>query len=79
MGWFCVTEKIGSKMWSAKYGVQKIGSGLFYIIQKEKRQPGLFSFKLQIASKKNIVQKLKKISGRPDKSDIGVQIDWVPL
>ena len=35
-------------LWSGtygwKYGVQKTGSGLFFVIQKEKRQSGLFSF-----------------------------------
>ena len=40
---------------------KKIGSGFFFVIQKEKRQPGLSSFKLQIASGKNMVQTLKKI------------------
>ena len=30
------------------------------VIQKEERQPGLLSFKLQIASRKNMVQTLKK-------------------
>ena len=39
--------------------MQKIGS-VFFVIQKEKRQPGLFSPKLQILSRKSMVQTLKK-------------------
>ena len=43
-------------------GRQKIGSGLFFVTQKEKRQSGLFSLKLQkhFKSRKNIVHNLKK-------------------
>ena len=45
-------------MWSAKYEVQK-GSELFYVIQKEKRQPGLFSFKLQITNPEKGINKYR--------------------
>ena len=54
MGWFATLKEIGSKIWGAKNRVR-----IFFVIQKEKRQPGLFSFKLQIASRKKIVQTLK--------------------
>jgi hypothetical protein len=47
---FATLKKIGSKIWNEKKG---------FVIQKEKRQPGLFSFKLHIASRKNVVQTLK--------------------
>ena len=56
-------------MWSAKYGVQKIASGHFYVIKKEKRQPGLFSFELQF-----LKFQTQKKTGQPDKFDIRVQI-----
>ena len=29
------------KKWGGKYGVRLIGSGLFLVIEKEKRQPGI--------------------------------------
>jgi hypothetical protein len=48
----------------AKYGVQKIGSGLFYVIQKEKRQPSLaFSLLNCKLQAEKIVQTLKKKFG----------------
>ena len=56
MGRFATLEK----KWGPKYRVEKIGSGFFFVTQKEKRQLGLFSFRLQIASRKNMVQNLKK-------------------
>jgi hypothetical protein len=60
-----------------KPGCKKTGSGFFSIIQKEKRQPGLFCFRLQIARRKNMIQTLKKIGlMQPDIFDIRVQIDW---
>ena len=75
-------KKIESKTWGEKNRVR-----ILFVIQKEKRQPGFFSFKLQA---KNMIQTLdaassiffknsdpKTISGRPDKLDIRVQIDWV--
>ena len=40
-------------------GCKKQGQD-FFVIKKEKRQPGLLSFKLQIASRKNMVKTLKK-------------------
>ena len=33
---------------------------IFFVIQKENRQPCLFSFRLQIESRKNMIQALKK-------------------
>ena len=51
LGQFATLKKIGSKIWGAKNRVLT-----FFVIQKEKRQPGLFTFKLQIASRKNMVQ-----------------------
>ena len=78
MGRFAALTKIGLTIWGAR-----IGSGFLFVIQKEKRQSGLFYFRLQIAYRKNIVDATlyfvpdpKKISGRPDKLDIRVQIDW---
>jgi hypothetical protein len=61
--------------------VQKIGwknrVRILFVIQKEKKQPGFFSFKLQIASRKKYGTDPKKISAdQPDKLDIRVQIDW---
>ena len=52
LGWLADLKKTGCK---------KTGSGFFFVIQKKKRQPELFSFRLQIASRKNMVQTLKKI------------------
>ena len=40
---------------------EKRGSGFFFVIQKEKRLSDIFSFKLQITSRANMVQNLKKI------------------
>ena len=41
MGRFVTLKKKGSKIWDAKSRVQK---NRVIVIQKEKRQPGLFSF-----------------------------------
>ena len=41
-------------------GCKKQRRDIFVVIQKKKRQPVLFSFKLQIVSRKNMVQTLKK-------------------
>jgi hypothetical protein len=40
------------KKWDPKYWVPKIRSWLFFLNQKEKRQPGLFFFKSKIARRK---------------------------
>ena len=71
----CDSEKKGSKYGMQKIGLKKQVQDFFVVIQKEKRQPGLFSFKLQIASRNNMVQNMKKISGQPEKLDIRMQID----
>jgi hypothetical protein len=62
MGRFVTLKKIGSKIWSAKNRLEKIGSGLFFVIQKEKKQPGLFSFKLQIETEKYGLEPKKILS-----------------
>ena len=56
MGWF-VTLKMGSKKWGG--GSEKNRVFTIFVFQKEKRQPNLNSFRLQIASGKNVVKTLK--------------------
>ena len=43
---------LGSKIWGAKYGMEKIGSRLFSVIREEVAWP----LRLQIASGNNLVQ-----------------------
>ena len=54
-----LTLKHGSVFDPEKNSIQKQGAKnrvrIFFVIQKEKRQPGLFSFKLQTASRTSMV------------------------
>ena len=45
MGWFVTLKKIGSKIWTWK---KQVAKNRVIVIQKEKRQPGLFSFWITI-------------------------------
>jgi hypothetical protein len=59
--------------------VEKIGSGLFFVIQKEKRPPGLFSFKLQAGIKCKQYSGVTVESGTHVKSvKITLNIPYVP-
>jgi hypothetical protein len=60
MGWFATLKENRVQNMGYKIRLEKIGSGFFVVIQKEKRQHGLFSFKLQITRRKIMVQNLKK-------------------
>jgi hypothetical protein len=42
MGRFATVKKIGSKIWGGENMVEKKGSGSFFVIKKEKRQPLFF-------------------------------------
>ena len=85
-GRFETLKKMGYPVFCQKAGCKKPG----HCYSKRKRQPGLFSFWITMTlifapcflAKNRVpdflkVQDPKKISGRPDKFDIRVQIDWV--
>ena len=81
------------KKWGTLFFVKKqVAKKRVIVIQKEKRQPDLFSFPTTMTlffapcflAKSRVPDFLKvpdpkKISGRPDKLNIRVQIDWASV